>query len=92
MTDWRDDPEARAAIERAKAIMAVFAQAQAVSPRAGASSQGASPFQQGGLAAHVDGLFRAGWRYLLVCSGPGPVPPRFGEENQRPTRQTLGFG
>lgn len=30
MTDWRDDPGVRAAIERARAIMAAFAQAQAV--------------------------------------------------------------
>jgi hypothetical protein len=27
MTDWRDDPGARAAIERARALMAAFAQA-----------------------------------------------------------------
>lgn len=30
MTDWRDYPDVRAAIERAKAITAAFAQAQAV--------------------------------------------------------------
>jgi len=30
MTSWQDDPDVRAAIERAKAIMAAFAQAQAV--------------------------------------------------------------
>jgi precorrin-4 methylase len=30
MTDWRDDPDVRAAIERAKAIMAVFTQARAI--------------------------------------------------------------
>jgi hypothetical protein len=30
MTDWRDDPDVREAIERAKAIMALFTQAQAI--------------------------------------------------------------
>jgi hypothetical protein len=52
-----------------------------VTPR-GRQQSGCITLPPGGLAAHVDALFRAGWRYLLICSGPGPVPPRFGEENQ----------
>ena len=50
--------------------------------RGGRQQSGCITLPPGGLAAHVDALFRAGWRYLMVCSGEGPVPPRFGEENQ----------
>jgi hypothetical protein len=34
------------------------------------------------LGKMVEGLYQAGWRYLMVCAGEGPVPPSFADQGQ----------
>jgi hypothetical protein len=48
--------------------------------RRGTGNSGVTTMPPSDLPAWVEGRFRAGFGRLVVCAGPGPVPPGRGED------------
>ena len=48
--------------------------------RRGAGNSGVTTMPPADLAGRAEGRFRAGFRRLVLCAGPGPVPPGRGED------------